>query len=171
MKIEKLSKNNLKDAVDLLVDVFDTSPNDDDYPGKWLPLSLEKDKIEEMFRGGEIPYLEYWVAIEEDKVIGVVGLYTRGDLDKKDVCWLGWFCIHPDYRGKGMGKKLLEFAIEKAKKMGKKIMKLYSSEHPIEKIANKMYEKMGFTIKRVKKIKDEKYKMIWRENVLKNRIH
>ena len=43
-----------------------------------------------------------------------------------------------------MGKKLFQFTIKEAQKRGNKIVKLYTS--PRNKLANKMYDKLGFKL-------------------------
>ena len=32
--------------------------------------------------------------------------------------WMSWYCVDPDMRGQGIGKMLIEFAIEKARELG-----------------------------------------------------
>ena len=59
--------------------------------------------------------LEYWVAIYENKVVGLIGLYEETS-DHEDSIWLGWYCVDEKYRGLTIGKKLISFAIEEAKK-------------------------------------------------------
>ena len=62
-----------------------------------------------------------------NQIIGTVGLYPM----KSGLCELRKMYLHPGERGKGMGKKLLEHALNKAKEVGFKDPRLVS-EGPIE---------------------------------------
>ena len=68
-----------------------------------------------------IPELDF-VMEEDEKIIGHV-MYSKAEIIKEDGTILpAWtFCpisIHPDYKRKGYGLKLLQFSLEKAKAMG-----------------------------------------------------
>jgi GNAT superfamily N-acetyltransferase len=97
--------------------------------------------------GWQVTSLSDWVAldIDTDRVIGTVGVYTYRE-DEKESCWISWFCVHPSFRGRGIGKKLLQFAIQLARQAGKKYLRLYTSTHPSEANAHALYEKCGFRI-------------------------
>ena len=141
MKITPLSQKTLQPALQLLYGIFDNKPEDKDYPGYWLPESLVRNPPRA--RGKYAPLTSlYWVALEKEEVVGIVGLYQPKE--DSESYWLGWYAVHPDRRKKGIGKKLLTFAIEKTKRDGKKSLKLYTSDSPKERIAQTVYEKMGF---------------------------
>ncbi len=87
--------------------------------------------------------INIWVAInDQGKVIKTTGLYRYLN-DEKDAGWLFWFCVAPEERGKGVGKQLLLFSIDEAKKSGAKYLRLYTSDAPDEKKAQMLYEKYG----------------------------
>lgn len=156
MKIQKLSKKYLNQAIDLTLRVFtDTKPEDFDYPPKWLKYSIEN----------KLPYvssLGYFIAIEKEKVIGLAGLYELPQ-DNKESNWLAWFCVDPKFRGKGLGKRLLGLMIKKTKKSKKKYLRLYTSDGEIEKVARKLYEKLGFKETRRKKLPKKNETRIYME--------
>jgi len=86
---------------------------------------------------------EIWVAINEDKeVIGTVGLYTYRK-DHSEAIWLFWYCVAPEERGQGTGKKLLKQAIQEAKKLDIDYLRLYTSNLANERVAQQIYEKHG----------------------------
>lgn len=89
--------------------------------------------------------LEYWVAIYENKVVGLIGLYEETS-DHEDSIWLGWYCVDEKYRGLTIGKKLISFAIEEAKKKNKYFLKLYTTLHDEYAVARDLYEKLGFFV-------------------------
>ncbi|MCD4847410.1 MAG: GNAT family N-acetyltransferase [Candidatus Aegiribacteria sp.] len=103
----------------------------------------------------------FWVAIDEDNnVVGTTGIYTYIK-DENEAIWLAWFCVDPEQRGKGIGKKLIEYSINMAREYKKKYFRLYTSSDPNEAAAQNLYDKYGFkVIKRGKKLF---YTRIYRE--------
>jgi len=156
MKIIKLNKEYLQQAIDLTLNVFPASkPEDFDYPPKWLKYSLEN----------QMPYvssLGYYIAVEKEKVIGITGLYELPE-DKEDANWLAWFCVHPSVRGKGFGSRLLNLMMEKTKKQGKKYLRLYTSSGPIEETVRKIYIKKGFIETKRERSVDNEHDKIYME--------
>ena len=68
-----------------------------------------------------IPELDF-VMEEDDRIIGHV-MYSRAEIIREDgsamPAWtFGPISIHPDYKRKGYGLKLLNYSIEKAREMG-----------------------------------------------------
>ena len=58
----------------------------------------------------------------QERIIGYV-MYAWSKIDSKDgqkikIMTFGPICIHPDYQRQGYGKILLDYSMEKAKKMG-----------------------------------------------------
>ena len=56
------------------------------------------------------------------RIAGIIGLYCY-EKDKGEAFWLGWFGVMPDCRRRGIGERLLRFAISKAKKSDKKFLR------------------------------------------------
>ena len=96
--------------------------------------------------GWQITSLSDWVALDADnRVIGTVGVYTYRK-DNNEACWLSWFCVDSGFRGNGLGKKLLQFAIQLARQAGKKYLRIYTSTHPSEANAHALYYKKLFKV-------------------------
>ena len=74
----------------------------------------------------------------EGKIIGTVGLYSM----KNGMCELRKMYLHPNYRGRGMGKKLLEHAIKRAEELG--FVSIVLETATVLKEAISLYEKYGF---------------------------
>lgn len=160
--IKKLTKKYLKDASGLANGVFRNEPI---LPGVAFEASLDQKKFEELNRISEnkISSLEYFVAVDEtEKILGTIGLYSL-EKDKKDTYWLGWYCVGPEFRGKGIGSKLLDFTIKKARQRGKKILRLYTSTSPEEKTAQLIYDSSGFKIVGIEKNNKSKFETIYKE--------
>ena len=113
---------------------------------------------------GSMSVYRYWVALNENgDICGTTGLYSEKS-DIHEALWLSWFCVDPDMRGQGVGKKLIEFSIEMARGYGKKYLRLYTSDDPNEAAAQFLYEKYGFKVVRVDRKWD--HTIIYRERVL-----
>ncbi|MFH1576363.1 MAG: ribosomal protein S18-alanine N-acetyltransferase [Candidatus Margulisiibacteriota bacterium] len=92
-------------------------------------LSFAAPKDEAVFRHDEIKYL---VANENDKVVGYIGFEKiAGEIHIINMA------VHPDHRGKGIGKKLMEEAL-----ISKEVvfLEVRVSNLPAQKI----YEHFGF---------------------------
>jgi len=103
---------------------------------------------------------------ESTEVIAVTGLYSCRK-DASEAVWLDWFCVAPEERGAGIGSGLLDFSIEKARETGRKYLRLYTSDHPNEAVAQYLYEKKGFKTTELKK--GPRFATIYREMALSNR--
>lgn len=110
-----------------------------------LNASLDSQNYSSILAKLALMSLEYWVAIYENKVVGLIGLYEETS-DHEDSIWLGWYCVDEKYRGLTIGKKLISFAIEEAKKKNKYFLKLYTTLHDEYAVARDLYEKLGFFV-------------------------
>lgn len=139
MKIIPLSKARLKEAIELVLKCFpESKPGDYDSPEKWLIYSLEMKN-----KKSYVSYLGYWIVIEDGKVVAITGLYALPD-DEKEANWLAWTCVDPKYRQRGIGGKLIDMMIKKARNAGKKFLRLYTDSRENEKVARIIYKKLGF---------------------------
>ena len=136
-----LSHITLKEAENLRDRIF--KDDLEDIEKGLLLASLNTTQYKKICEENELRTISYWVAkdITSGKVIGLTGIYTE---DEDESCWLGWFCIDEEYRGKEFGKKLLEFSIEQAKNMGKKYLHIYTYKAKRFKTAIAMYKQYGF---------------------------
>jgi putative acetyltransferase len=94
-----------------------------------------KDIEQSYFQRGGV----FYVLEEEDgAIIGAYGLYRL----KKSTCELRKMYLHNSYRGKGLGKLLLEDALAKAGQIGFKKMTLETAS--VLKEAISLYKSYGF---------------------------
>jgi GNAT superfamily N-acetyltransferase len=160
--IEKLTKKHLEEASALANFVFKSEPI---LPGVAFEASLDKKKFEELngISENKIASLEYFVAVDKaEKVLGTTGLYSL-EKDKKDVCWLGWYCVDSKFRGKHIGSKLLDYSIDLARERGKKFLHLYTSPSDDEKKAQNVYDSRGFKTTGTEKNEKNKFEIIYKE--------
>ena len=89
----------------------------------------------------------YIIAEENKKIIGIVTWLMHG-LPKHQLCELDRIAVLPEYRGKGVARKLFNALIKDAKlfykKNKSKLRKLYLLTHADNVRAHKFYEKLGF---------------------------
>ena len=137
MELIPITLSNLDLACEIATRVF---PNDaEDIRNVYLNSLLPRNKRQKDLCNG---LLHYFIA---GLGIGITGLYTKDDNDK--TAWLGWFGVLPEYRGSGLGKKLLIQTIELAKLWGFDSLSLWTTDNdPETMVANKMYLNMGFDV-------------------------
>ncbi|HMB21459.1 MAG: GNAT family N-acetyltransferase [Chloroflexota bacterium] len=82
----------------------------------------------------------FWGAFENDTLVGVSVLESKWIGFKQDKLQMKFLHVSRDCRGQGLGKKLFDLAVEKAKSLGAK--KLYISATPSEHTVN-YYMRLG----------------------------
>lgn len=86
----------------------------------------------------------YFVAEENNKIIGCGGINI---VDNGKIARISWDIIHPDYQGKGIGRKLTQYRIERIKEIpGIENIVVRTSQ-----LVYPFYEKFGFRLKEVVK--------------------
>lgn len=115
MKIRKIKSNEVPQAAKILKEEATKFP----YNKKYILSSLTKrlkNRLED----------DFYVAIEDEKVVGFVIAYTVNS-DKKLV-YIDELWINSDYQGRGIGKKFMNILEEKYKKKGVKKLRLVSEK-------------------------------------------
>jgi len=102
----------------------------------------------------------YLVARLGTEVVGYAGMWVI--LDEAHVTNIA---VHPDYRGRRIGHRLLEALEERARELGAKYMTL--EVRPSNVIAQELYRKHGFVVKGVRRgyytDTNEDALIMWRE--------
>ncbi len=83
----------------------------------------------------------YFIALDGDKVIGGCGIYPTDGLPA-DCTELVKYYVNSDYRGKGIGKSLMQLCIDRAKEEGYGRMYLETASELAGAIG--LYERAGF---------------------------
>ena len=100
----------------------------------------------EVFKKETSKRYNYIVAVEDEKVIGIVTWQMHG-LPKHQLCELDRIAVMPEARGKGVARELFDALIKEAdaeyKKHGFKLRKLYILTHADNERAQSFYGKMG----------------------------
>lgn len=82
-----------------------------------------------------------WLAEKGENIIGSIGIVGQGE----DVAQLRWFLVHPDYRGQGLGKTLLQKALDFSRQVPYRLIYLWTFSEL--KVAAHLYQSVGFQIK------------------------
>jgi putative acetyltransferase len=131
-KLRPAKNNDCEHIADLVYGVLR------DYGLKPDPASTDADiqDIESSYfrRGGTFVVLE----VEDGSIIGTYGLYPL----EKHTCELRKMYLHKAYRGKGLGKLLLDDALTQARQLGFRRMTLETASVLKEAIA--LYKSYGF---------------------------
>lgn len=132
MKIKKATNNDCRTVTDLIYQILA------DYGLKHDPEKTDADisNIESSYtnNGGMFDVLED----EKGNIVGTVGLYKIDN----EVCELRKMYLHKSQRGKGLGKYLLEHALNRAKELG--YTKVILETASVLKEAISLYESYGF---------------------------
>lgn len=144
-EIVPLSTENIDEAITLVHSIFPYDATLDRTPGMAFRVSLNPENYPDFFSADSADFLQYFVAIHKNnkEVLGTTGFYHL-KREAEDTIWLGWYCVKPEYRGKGLGKALLQFIIDLASKQNRKTLMLYADTESKEAI--EMYKKFGFQI-------------------------
>jgi DNA-binding MarR family transcriptional regulator/N-acetylglutamate synthase-like GNAT family acetyltransferase len=79
-----------------------------------------------------------WFAESGGKMVGAIAVVGHPD----GVAQMRWFLLHPDFRGQGIGRRLMEEALAFAKACGCRKVFLITTDN--QTTAVRMYEKAGF---------------------------
>jgi ribosomal-protein-alanine N-acetyltransferase len=99
-------------------------------------LCFKFPKSESIFREEKHKYL---VAKDENKVVGYIGIEKI--LDEKHIINLA---VHPDYQGKGIGKRLLQQVLNDEEVF-------FLEVRTSNETARKIYERLGFKVINIRK--------------------
>jgi divalent metal cation (Fe/Co/Zn/Cd) transporter len=144
IQIQPITEQNITDSMELVTKFLPT----DNYElihkvlKESCMLGTNKDELEEE----NITHPRYWVALSGDKVIGFSGYYF--DPNETDAVWAGWAAVE---RSLGMlsakaANGLIAKVVYEARKTGRKYIRLFTCDLPEEIMANKIYDKLGFTV-------------------------
>lgn len=129
---------------------------------KVLVSSYNINGIEE----GEAVFIEelekkhfFIIAEEKDDIIGIISWFKHGTI-KHQLAELSRIAILPEFRGKGISKKLFDFLLKDIQEFynrkGFKLRKLFLQTHATNIKAQNLYKKLGFLHEAT--LKDHYYK-------------
>ena len=102
-------------------------------------------EVDCMFETYQAEGSRYWVLVETstNRVVGGAGFSRlRGTESSESIAELQKLYFYPELRGKGLGKALLQFAIEQAQQAGYQTLYLETVDQMRDAIG--LYERLGF---------------------------
>jgi len=84
-------------------------------------------------------------ARDGEKIVGMASIYVATKFGKK-TGFVEDVVVSERYRGQGLGQRIMETAIEEAKI--ERVTQLYLTSRPERVAAHKLYEKLGFVMKK-----------------------
>lgn len=115
-------------------------------PWAWSQAAWHRQAQEDYIKGIEAGTQEFLVVEYEGVVIGELHIYwdkkDKEEANGKDRAYLSALRIHPDYRGQGLGTKLMQAALQRIKENGysEATIGAYEKEHKLQEL----YKKWGF---------------------------
>ena len=133
--IRKIKKEDNQEVAQLIRSVFDEM----EIPK--VGTAYEDPCLDLMFEEYNKPKSVYLVVENEGKIVGSAGIAPLENGDPK-VCELQKMYFLPETRGLGIGSKMMEKCLEKARNFG--FEKCYIETMPFMHAAQKLYKKSGF---------------------------
>ena len=167
IKITPLTESHIEESFNLIISSVEIEDDDIGHPDIWLPASVNPEKYQKYYSKNKTVDVAYYTAIDEatGRVVGTIGDYNQEE-DVDEASWVAWFVVDKHYRNKGIGNKLFNFILDKMKNKGKKYLRLYTSTSPLEKDAQRFYEKRGVKIFKEEQKHGDKNKTLYREILL-----
>lgn len=143
-KTVPVTQESFDETLKLLNKVFKTF-TEEENPFVWYKVSLDPGKHADFMKTKGVRDVRYFSVIDKanKKVIGATGLYHLLR-ETPETVWLGFYCLDEKYRGQGIGKKILEWTVDKARNEGNTLLKLYTSPNEELEKAQEIYKKFGF---------------------------
>jgi GNAT superfamily N-acetyltransferase len=134
LQIQKACKSDLTSILNLYAE-------SDIDNGKKLDLTAAEKLFDKIL---SYPNFNVYVALSNDKIIGTFELLIMDNLAHMGLpsAIVEDVVVHSDYRGQGVGKKMMQFAFEKCKKAG--CYKMVLSSNIRRDRAHHFYESLGF---------------------------
>jgi putative acetyltransferase len=133
--IRKIEENDNRDLAKIIRNVFV------EYDAPQQGTVYSDPTTDDLFTLFRKPGSILWVAVIDGCVEGCCGIYPTEGLDS-DCAELVKFYLNPTFRGKGIGKRLMEKSVQFAKQWGYKYFYLESCPQFVQAV--RMYEKAGF---------------------------
>jgi ribosomal protein S18 acetylase RimI-like enzyme len=92
-----------------------------------------------------------YIALLDGRPAGLMRIHPCRDENLKGAGEIGAVYVHGDLLGKGIGRKMIEFALDKLKNMGFSIVVLWVLEDNMR--ARRFYEKCGFCLDGTRRVK------------------
>jgi ribosomal protein S18 acetylase RimI-like enzyme len=138
------------------IDVIENTPDIEKY-ARWI---YGKHPTDEMIKT-YIENKELYLLMDGESIAGMTALVMHQDNDYKNIVWdiglentevstLHILAVCPEYRGRKLGRKILEETIKLSRQNGKKAVRLDVLRSNVP--AQRMYEESGFKYKGIQRL-------------------
>lgn len=117
----------------------------------WVPdIPIERviERFKEHLNENTLPLT--FVALEQDKPVGMCSLRVTEGIQPDLTPWLGSLVVDPAYQKNGIGKSLMEATKQKAKKLGYKNLYLFTFNPTLPEY----YKRLGWKLRGMDKFED-----------------
>lgn len=97
--------------------------------------------LNHMYENYDVPHAAYFLIVEEGKILGCAGIAQLENY-QGNVCELQKMYFLEEARGKGLGTKMIQVCLDRAREYGYE--KVYLETMPYMKAAQQLYKKSGF---------------------------
>lgn len=84
------------------------------------------------------------VGVKEGRVAGLIG-WLRDRRGAPGIFWLGWYYVHAEERGAGLGKIMLDHVVREVRALGARKLYTDTASSPFYERARRRYTQLGFT--------------------------
>ena len=135
MLIREIQKQDNPQIANVIRTVF----IEDDFPK--TGTAFEDKQLDFMFESYDKSNAVYFVVENNGKIVGGAGV-SKLVATEENICELQKMYILSEARGNGLGNKLIQLCLDKAKEFG--FEKCYLETLPTMKAAHHLYQKLGF---------------------------
>ena len=135
MLIREIQKQDNPQIANVIRTVF----VEDDFPK--TGTAFEDKQLDFMFESYDKSNAVYFVVENNGKIVGGAGV-SKLAATEENICELQKMYILSEARGNGLGNKLIQLCLDKAKEFGYE--KCYLETLPTMKAAQHLYQKLGF---------------------------
>ena len=135
MLIREIQKQDNPQIANVIRTVF----IEDDFPK--TGTAFEDKQLDFMFESYDKSNAVYFVVENNGKIVGGAGV-SKLAATEENICELQKMYILSEARGNGLGNKLIQLCLDKAKEFGYE--KCYLETLPTMKAAQHLYQKLGF---------------------------
>jgi GNAT superfamily N-acetyltransferase len=107
-----------------------------------LATALAPEAQRTFLNGHGLASVRCGVALKENLVAGLACFYVYEE--RPEEVWLAWFGLRPEMRGQGKGREFLDWFIDTARREGRKVLRLWTTDEPEYAAARRMYDRRGF---------------------------
>ncbi len=97
--------------------------------------------LDHMYENYDVPRADYFLVVETGKILGCAGIAQLENYEG-NVCELQKMYFLEEARGRGIGKRMMQVCLDRAREFGYK--KVYLETMPYMKAAQELYKKSGF---------------------------